>query len=163
MPVQGGNAIDHDFAYAGMVADLQLVNGVSKLNKGTVSIPFGHGVVTDGDDGAALPTDTSEVTDFVGIVKRELNRVHFENDDGAIAKYDMTVVTHGVVWVVPNLAVVKDDPVFLIVGDGTGTNQGEFSNVIGAAATLAVELTNAKWVSSAGAGGFAKISLGLGG
>ena len=60
MAVQGGNAIDHGFAYAGMVVDNQVENSISKLNKiGTIAIPFGTGVVTDGDDGAATPNSTS--------------------------------------------------------------------------------------------------------
>lgn len=164
MPVQGGNAIDHELAYAGMVADLQLCNGVSKLNKGTVNIPYGYGVVTDGDDGGALPTDSATANEFIGIVKYELNRAHLDSaPDGATPLFDMTVVSHGVVWVEALTGVAKDDPVFFVVGDGTGTNQGQFSNVIGAAATTAVQIVGAKWVSSAQAGSLAKISLGLGG
>ncbi|MDZ4324167.1 MAG: hypothetical protein U1A73_03965, partial [Pseudomonas sp.] len=67
------------------------------------------------------------------------------------------------IWVTARVAVAKDDPVYLVVGDGTGTNQGQFSNVIGAAATLAVLIPSAKWVSTAGAGALAKISLKIGG
>lgn len=164
MPVQGGNAIDHQSAYVGMVADGQLGNGVSKLNKGTVNIAYGLGVVSDGDDGAKLPVAASTAAKFVGIVKRELNRAYAPTDTfGAVAKYDMTVETVGPIWVTARVAVAKDDPVYLVVGDGTGTNQGQFSNVVGAAATLAVLIPNAKWVSSATAGAKAKISLVIGG
>ena len=165
MAVQGGNAIDHGFAYAGMVADAQLCNGVSKLNKGASKINAGMGVVSDGDDGAAVPVDTSTAEKFIGVVKYELNRAYLDTDTatGGVPGYDMTVVTHGVVWVTAFASVTKDDPVFLIVGDGTGTDQGKFSNVVGAGATLAVELTGAKWVSTATAGQLAKISFGIGG
>jgi len=164
MPVQGGNAINHGVAYAGMIADGQLYNGVSKLNKGTANIAFGLGVVTDGDDGAKLPVAASTAAQFVGVVVRELNRAYAATDVvGAVAKRDMTVETVSNIWVTARVAVAKDDPVYLVVGDGTGTNQGQFSNVIGAAATLAVLLPNAKWVSSAGAGALAKISLRIGG
>lgn len=165
MSVVGGNAIEHVAALVGMVADLQLLNTVSKLNESTtVTIPFGHGVVSDGDDGAALPGLGSVAADFIGIAMRELNRAIQDGDDiGAIPLRDLSVVTHGVVWVTANLAVTKDDPVWFIVSDGNGSNQGEFSNVVGAVATLAVLIPNAKWVSSAGAGDLAKISLGLGG
>jgi hypothetical protein len=164
MSVSGGNAINHGVAYAGMIADGQLWNGVSKLNKGTVNIPFGYGVVTDGDDGAKLPVAASTAAQFIGVVARELNRAYTATDVvGAVAKRDMTVETVSNIWVTARVAVVKDDPVYLVVGDGTGTNQGQFSNVIGAAATLAVLLPNAKWVSSAGAGALAKISLRIGG
>jgi X-X-X-Leu-X-X-Gly heptad repeat protein len=163
MPVLGGNAIDHGFAYAGMVADAQLCNGVSKLNKGTTTLIAGLGVVTDGDDGASAPVDTSVAANFVGIVKYELNRVLGNDGLTVNAKHDMTVITHGVVYVQANVDVVKDDPVFLIVGDGTGTDQGKFSNVIGTGATLAVAIPGAKFVSTALASSFTKISLGLGG
>ena len=59
MPVQGGNAINHGVAYAGMLADGEVSNGVSKVNKGTANIAYGLGVVSDGDDGAKLPVSTS--------------------------------------------------------------------------------------------------------
>lgn len=165
MPVQGGNAIDHGFAYAGMVVDNQVENSVSKLNKsGTIAIPFGTGVVTDGDDGATTPNSASTATQFVGIVKRELNRAVLEGATQSDNRQrDMTVVTEGVVYVAPIVDVSKDDPVYLVVSDGTGTQQGSFSNVVGAGATLAVEIVGAKWTSTATAGNFAKISLGLGG
>ena len=47
MPVIGGNAIDHGKAYAGMPADAQIYNHVSKVNGGAANIPYGYGVVTD--------------------------------------------------------------------------------------------------------------------
>jgi hypothetical protein len=165
MSVSGGNAINHGVAYAGMMATVfELRNGVSKLNKGTVNIPFGTGVVTDGDDGAKVPVAASTAANFVGVVKRELNRAYAASDIvGAVAKYDMTVITTGEVWVTAFVSVTKDQPVYLIVGDGTGTNQGKFTNVVGATSTLAVLIPNAKWTSSAGAGALAKISLNIGG
>ena len=163
MPVQGGNAINHAVAYAGMAADGQIDNDVSKLC-GDTNIPYGYGVVSNGDDGAALPTDASTAAEFIGVVKRELNRAYTDSEVfGAQANRDMTVRTTGPIWVTARVAVEKDDPVYLVVGDGTGANQGQFSNVVGAAGTLAVLIPGAKWVSSAGAGALAKISLNIGG
>ncbi len=165
MSVVGGNAINHGVAYAGMVATgFQLLNGVSKLNKGTLNLPFGYGVVTDGDDGAKLPVSGSTAAQFIGVIKRELNRAYTPTEVvGATAKRDMTVVTSGEIWVTARVAVVKDDPVYLVVSDGTGAFQGQFSNVVGATTTLAVLIPDAKWTSSAGAGALAKISLNIGG
>lgn len=164
MSVQGGNAINHGVAYAGMISSGQVSNGISKLNKGTANIPYGYGVVTDGDDGAKLPVAASTAAQFIGVVARELNRAYTAAEIvGAQAKRDMTVESMTEIWVTARVAVAKDDPVFLVVGDGTGTNQGQFSNVIGAAATLAVAITGAKWTSTAGAGALAKISLKIGG
>ena len=124
MPVQGGNAINHGVAYAGMVADGEVSNGVSKLNKGTVNIAYGLGVVSDGDDGAKLPVAASTALQFVGVVRRELNRAYTTTDVfGAVAKRDMTVETMAPIWVTARVAVVKDDPVYLVVGDGTGAKR----------------------------------------
>lgn len=149
----------HGAAYAGMLADQQLYNTVSKLNKSTtVTIPFGRGVVTDGDDGAKLPVSGSTAAQFVGITMRELTRAYREGDVfGAVPVRDFAVITQGVVWVPAAVTVAKDDPVYMVLADGT------FSNVEGASATLAVLVNDAKWVSSAATGVLAKISLGIGG
>lgn len=160
MAVLGGNAIDHGVAYAGMVADRQLCNTVSKLNKGTVGIAYGKGVVTDGEDGAKLPVPASTAAQFNGVVKYELNRARTAAETGATAKYDMTVITEGVVWVTVLDTVAKDTPVYLRVG---ATGAGDFSGVVGAAGTLGVLLPNAKFLTGGEAGKLVKISLGLGG
>jgi len=165
MTVQTSYSTTHGAAYAGMVADLQLCNTVSKLNKSSsVTIPFGYGVVSDGDDGAALPVDTSTAANFVGIARYELNRAYTTGQTmGAVPLYDFSVVTSGVVWVTAAADVDKDDPVYLIVGDGTGTNQGKLSNVIGATTTLAVLIPDAKWLDTVSSGALARISLNIGG
>lgn len=164
MSVQGGNAINHLPAYAGMPADAEIYNHVSKLNTMASNIPYGYGVVSSGDDGAALPTSTSTAANFVGVVVRELNRAYAQNETfGAPVDRDMTVRTAGPIWVTARVAVTKDQPVYLVIGDGTGANQGQFSNVAGTGPTAAVLIPNAKWVSSAGAGALAKISLVIGG
>lgn len=160
MPVLGGNTIDHGKAYAGMVADLQLVNTVSKLNKGTVGIAYGKGLVTDGEDGAKLPESGSTAAQFVGINKYELNRARTSTETGATAKYDMTLVTAGVVWVTVLDTVAKDAPVYLRVGS-TGT--GNFSGVVGTGATAGVLIPNAKFVTGGTAGQLVKVSLVVGG
>ena len=160
MTVLGGNTIDHGKAYAGMVADGELVNAVSKLNKGTVGIPFGKGVVSDGEDGAKLPVAASTAAQFNGVVKYELNRAHRDGEVGAVPLYDMTVVTLGSIWVKVLDTVAKDAPVYLRVG---ATGAGDFSGVVGAADTLGVLIPNAKFTSAGVAGGLAKISLGIGG
>lgn len=161
MAVNGGNAIDHGFAFAGLVADAQLNNGVSKLNKGASNIDFGKGVVTDGDDGAKLPTGSSTAKQFNGVVKYELNRAHLDSAlTGATPGFDMTVVTHGVVWVLATETVVKDEDVFLRIG---ATNLGDFSNAAGTGVTASVAIVGAKFLTSGDSGELVKISLGLGG
>jgi hypothetical protein len=161
MAVQGGYTINHRAALAGMVADGQLCNTVSKLNKSTtVYIPWGSGVVSDGEYGAKLPVPASTAAQFNGVVKYELNRAHADGTSGAIPQYDMTVVTEGVIWVKVLDTVAKDTPVHLRVG---ATGAGEFSGIVGTGVTLGVLIPNAKFLTGGNAGDLVKISLGLGG
>ncbi len=162
MPVIGGNSIDHGVAYAGMVADGQLLNAVSRLNTSDDSIAFGKGVATDtvNEGGAILPSPTTTAAQFNGVVKRELNRAHEDGDTGAIAGYDMTVVTEGVVWVTVLDTVAKDAAVYWRVG---ATDAGDFSGIVGTGDTLGVLISNAKFLSAGEAGDLVKVSLGLGG
>lgn len=170
MPVQTAYSTVHNALYAGQLASMQIYNIVSKLNKSTtVTIPWGYGVVSDGDDGAKLPISTSTAAKFVGIVQRELNNAYPVGVSGVTASFgavpirSFAVITEGEVAVVPHANVAKDDPVYLIVGDGTGTFQGEFSNVVGTAATTAVLIPNAKWLTTTTAGQVGKLSLVIGG
>lgn len=166
MPVAGGNTINHNALYAGMVTSMQLCNGVSKLNNQGSTIAFGLGVVSDGDEGMLLPVDTSTAAEFIGVVKYELNRAYQDGETfGARDAYDATVITHGEIAVLPTVDVAKDDPVYLIVGNGTGTDQGKFSNVVGSGATTAVLIEGAKWMTTTTTASAqpGKISLGIGG
>lgn len=165
MSVQTSYSTKHGAAYAGMVADLQLSNTVSKLNKSTtVTIPFGYGVVTDGDTGGKLPVAASTAAQFIGIARYELNRAYTNGQTlGAVPQKDFSVVTRGVVWVTAAANVSKDDPVYLIVGDGTGSNQGKFSNAAGTGPTAAVAIANAKWLDTVSSGALARVSLSIGG
>jgi len=161
MSVQTTYAIDHAEAYAGMKADQQLNNTVSKLNKGAVNIEFGKAIVTDGEDGGKLAVAGSIAKDFTGVAMRELNRAIEDGDAlGAVAGRDFTVITHGVMWVLATETVVKDDPVFFRVG---ATNTGDFSNAAGAGVTASIAVSEAKFLTGGNSGDLVKISLGLGG
>lgn len=166
MAVQGGNTINHNALYAGMVTSLQLVNTVSKFNGTGATIAYGLGVVSDGETGMKLPESSSTEAEFIGVVKYELNRAY---QDGAVMgatdKFDATVVTRGVIAVMPAVDVSRDDDVYLIVGDGTGTKDGMFTNVAGTGATAAVQITGAKWTTTTTTASAqpGKISLGIGG
>lgn len=160
MAVLGGNSIDHGVAYAGQVADLQLRNAVSKLNKTGASIAYGKGVVTDDEESAKLPVPASTAAEFNGVVKYELNRARQDGESGAPDNYDMTVVTEGVIWVKVLDTVAKDAPVYLRVG---ATDAGDFSGIVGTGDTLGVLLPNTKFLTGGDAGDLVKISLGLGG
>lgn len=158
MPVQTTYGRYYGEAFEGQKADMEAYNTVSKLNKGASVIPFGRAVFTDGDDGMKLPASDSTANEFIGVTMRELTRAYTTAQMtpaiGAVPDYDSTVFTMGVIWVKPAVAVVKDDPVYVILADGTFTNVAGGSNV---------QLPNAKFVSTAAAGSLAKISLVVGG
>lgn len=160
MPVQTTYSKYMGEALDGMKADMEAYNTVSKLNKGTAVIPFGRAVFTDGDDGMKLPVSGSTAAQFIGIVMRELTRAYTDaqitSGIGAIPNYDNTVMTTGVIWVSPAVAVAKDDPVYVLIADG------RLTNVAGSAGTT-VLISNAKFVSTAAAGARAKVSLVIGG
>lgn len=158
MPVQTSYGLYMDAALPGMKADMQDYNTVSKLNKGTAVIPFGRAVFTDGDDGMKLPVTGSTAAQFIGITMRELTRAYTDaqiaSGYGAVPKYDSAVMTTGVIWVSPAVAVAKDDPVYVLIADGRLTNVAGTDNIL---------IPNAKFVSSAGVGALAKVSLVIGG
>ena len=158
MPVQTTYQRYYGDAFEGMKADMEAYNTVSKLNKGTTVIPFGRAVFTDGDDGMVLPATGATANEFIGITMRELTRAYTTAQAtpaiGAVPDYDSTVFTMGVIWVRPAVAVAKDDPVYVVLADGT------LSNVAG---TTNVQIPNAKFVSTAAAGSLAKVSLVVGG
>lgn len=160
MAVLGGNAIDHGLAYAGMVADRQLVNKVSKLNKTGASIAYGLGLVSDGEEAAKLPTDASTAAEFVGVNMYELNRARQDGESGAPDNYDMTLLTVGPIWVEVLDTVAKDAPVYLRVG-ATGT--GKFSGIEGTGVTLGVLIPNANFLTGGDAGDLVKVSFTVGG
>jgi len=158
MPVQTTYSKYMGEALDGMKADMEAYNTVSKLNKGTAVIPFGRAVFTDGDDGMKLPVSGSTAAQFIGIVMRELTRAYTDaqitSGIGAIPNYDNTVMTTGVIWVSPAIAVAKDDPVYVLKADGRLTNVAGTDNIL---------ISNAKFVSTAAAGARAKVSLVIGG
>lgn len=160
MPVQTSYTTEHSKYYQGMSPNLELCNTVSRLNKGSDNIPYGKGVVTDGDDGAKLPATGATAAKFNGVVLRELNRAYGESETfGAKAGYDMTVVTFGPIVVKTLEAVSKDDDVYLRIGS-TGT--GDFCKSAGSGATESIKIPNAKFAASAGANELVVISLGVG-
>ena len=160
MAVLGGNTIDHGVAYAGQVADLQLRNKISKLNKTTASIAYGKGLVTDDEQSAKLPVPASTAAQFNGVLVYELNRARQDGETGAPDGYDMTLLTEGVIWVKVLDTVAKDAPVYLRVG---ATGAGDFSGIAGTGATAGVLIAGAKFLTAGDADDLVKISLGLGG
>lgn len=162
MTVQTSYSIDHGAAYAGMPADLQLCNVVSKLNASGATIEYGKAVATDTDAGKSrLVASGDTALDFNGVVMRELNRAYSDGETfGAPDGRDMSVISEGVVWVVAAATVAVDDQAYFRVG---ATQQGDFSNAAGSGGTASVLIPNAKFLTGGSAGDLVKLSLGLGG
>ena len=135
----------HDKAYAGMVADLQLANRVSKLNTTDAVIPFGAPVQADTDAGSMKPLASGGTA--VGVVVRELVDVTYPNQPhGVNVGKTGTVLTDGVIWVKAYEAVTAGGDVF----GGVGTDvKGYFCAAAGSAGTEAVQIANAKYLDSA--------------
>ena len=165
MSVQGGNALEHGVIYAGVPSSAILIkHQISKVNKDSDILHFGVGVVRQGRDSMLRPTDATTAKDFIGVVKFENNRAYTDNQlIGVPEGRDGTVITAGEVGVVTVASVAAGDDVYLVVGDGTGTNQGKFSNAAGATSKTAIKIDGAKWVTNTLANKVGIISLVLGG
>ena len=162
MTVQTSYSINHGEAYAGMPADLQLCNTVSKLNDSGATIEYGKAVATDTDAGKSRLVATGDTAlDFNGIAMRELNRAYADAETfGAPDGRDMTVVSEGIVWVKAAETVAVDDQAYFRVG---ATNQGDFSNAAGTGVTESILIPGAKFITGGATGELVKVSLGLGG
>lgn len=161
MAIQGGYTLDHNKAFVGQIADGQLSDIVSKLNKGAANIAFGSAVVEDGVDAAKLPTTASTAPNFVGVAVRELNRAYAHTDGsdfGAVANKDFSVMTTGAIWVKVGEAVTARDPACFYI---TAGNFGKFGKTAAGGSQIAIP--NAKFLTSATANGIALLSLVIGG
>lgn len=151
--------INHQPAFVGQVADIEIANTISKLNKGSTVLEAGVAVQSDGADGAKAMSSGAK---FMGVVVREMN--HTTPDNGTIgiqAHKTGTVMTMGSIWVKAGEAVAYGDPVFAGVGTDVA---GMFTKAAGASGTLAVEVKNATFVGSASKkGDLVRISITIGG
>jgi hypothetical protein len=171
MPVVGGNAIDHNVAYPGLALTFEVNNKKGKLNATSAIIPFGKGVVTDTlittTPASRLPVlaDVNALA-FNGVAFYELNRAYQDGETiGATVGYDFTVLSAGEIWVITQIVVAVDDPVYLITDDaGASSNEGDFINVAASGNYTGLLIPNAKFTSAAAApGDLVKIAFTIGG
>lgn len=159
-------------AYAGLLAD-DTENDIMTLeNGGTPSIPFGAPVSfktgSTSDKSAQLIAATTDKIAGILVHSHDYQRtftlpdgtVEGELDStGLVTGTEMAVLWRGTIWVKVFDAVAVGDAVYFAVDSGgshyTGAGQiGKTSD-----AGHAVQVTNAFWVSSSAAGGFAKLRL----
>lgn len=165
MAVQGGYAINHNKALAGMMVDSQRNNTVSKLNTTSATVPYGVAVARDGEEGFELLTNSSVIADVVGVLRREMNRAVADGDiHGVPTKRDGSVLTVGTIYVPVIATVTAGQAAYVVIGNGTDLDTvGHFSNAAGTGATTALAMPNAKFISGAASGGLAALSIVVGG
>lgn len=161
MAVQTTYSVYHAEKYAGAVNSVNPYATASKLNVEGDVIPFGYGVVADGEDGMVLPDAGSVAGDFIGITMRELNRAYADGETfGAPVGRTHAVVTFGKVAGVAGASVAYGDDVFLGIGSSVA---GKFTNAAGTGATEAVQIVGAKFLEAGADGDAVWISLNIGG
>jgi hypothetical protein len=150
---------------AGMVADNKTVDIVTRVNP-TVAIPFGCAVVKGtADRDVKLPTAATDITGqgkFQGVALIDtVQSVADSNAPGFVVKSVVPVIQKGVVWVQVEEAVAPTDPVYVRYADGvadnTKTQKGAFRK--SADTSTAAQVPNARYITSAAAGGFAQVQL----
>lgn len=153
-------ALVHDKAYAGMVADLQLANRVSRFNATSAVIPFGTAVQAGTDAGSMKPIAPGGTA--IGVLVRELVDVtNPGSEQGVNAGKTGTVLTDGVIWVKAYEAVTVGGNVFAGVG---ATVKGYFCAAAGPGGTEAVQIAGAKYLDAASANGdLVRIKITIGG
>lgn len=159
---QTSYSLQHAKAVAGMVADAEASNTVSKVNTTAAVIPYGRFVARDGDTGMKALLAASVATDVVGVTRYELNRAYTATEAlGVPVDRDGSVLTMGAIWVESIGTVAAGSPVFAVVAQGDDT--GKAAGAAGSGATLAVAVTGAIFAEAAVAGQLAKVSLKVGG
>lgn len=151
-------------SFPGMLAGLGPRDLVTGLNKVT-AIPFGTGAVqaTTGDRDIVVPAASTDV--FVGVAVHQ----HVEQGYGTVnathaVNSAVPLLRRGRIWVMAEQAVAPTDPVFVrytangTIG-GVVTAAGQFRKDADTSRALAVP--NARWVTSAAAGGLAVLEVNL--
>lgn len=146
MPVQTTYNTEQRKAVAGMIADMTAKTLVSRTVEDAAGIGFGKAVSQGAADFGCLAFDGSPAS-ILGITVRErsVDADKFEQYDSA------RVMLKGAIWVVATVAVDAGDPVY--VRPSNNTFQKDNSN-------SGVQISNAKWETSAEAGELAIVRLG---
>ncbi|MGJ0397420.1 MAG: DUF2190 family protein [Methylocystis sp.] len=134
-------------ARAGMIAnEEQLTNVISRIVDSAGAIGFGKVVVqsSEGDEKIKVPTAGGA---FRGITVRDVTLRPDDNDQYAVGE-SAAVLTKGVIWVLPSVAVAAGDPVYF-------TAAGALTNV----PTSNTQIIGALWDSAGSGSILAKLRL----
>jgi hypothetical protein len=160
---QTSYAINTDAAYAGQLGDV----GPHDIGSGTdltanEYVPFGVAVSQGTKDGEIhLPAASGDVTaKFLGVSVAQQTNENLVGTGGSYApKVPVSFLKKGRVWVKVEEAVTPASPVFVrFAAGGGGTQLGAFRASADTATAVALP-GGAKFVTSAGAAGFALLDL----
>lgn len=150
--------LKHDPAFAGQIGGMEVANKISKVNTSTVSIPYGLGVVRDGQDGFKLPTTTTVAADFLGVPERAYQDITLDGEEfGTRPKHYASVVTMGTIWVKVSEDVAAGDAACLCIKSGS---EGTFCKTAKDSEAIAIP---AVFREGAAEGGLALIAFRIGG
>lgn len=158
MAITNDVKIKHDPAFAGQIGGMEVANKISKVNTSTASIPYGLGVVRDGQDGFKLPTTTTVAADFLGVPERAYQDITLEGEEfGTRPKHYASVVTMGTIWVKVSEDVAAGDAACLCIKSGS---EGTFCKTAKDSEAIAIP---AVFREGAAEGGLALIAFRIGG
>jgi hypothetical protein len=121
-------------AFAGMIADLAPHDNRSMVNEEATAIPFGIAVAQGtADNQMLLPTSAGDVIEGITVHSHAGDNRGLSVDQDIPTKRAASVMRFGYVYCVPELAVTKDDPVYVRIADGvadvTETQKGSLTNI----------------------------------
>lgn len=128
---------------------------IQTYNNPVLSIPFGLGVakISADEDGIKLP-DGSGVQ-IEGVAVRDVSR---ETDGYYAAKSAVAIMKRGRIWVVCEVDVTPDDPVYIRYATGGGGSQkGIFRN--SADTATALQLVQARFLTGVSTVGGVKLAI----
>lgn len=163
---QTSYGLQHGKYVAGMVADGEVNNSISKVNNSAQTLRYGRFVARDGDNGMMPLLATTTAANILGLVRYELNQAQglTGNVAGIPPERTGSILTMGAAPVECITTAVSGTQVFVVVGDGTSdTNVGKVANAAGTGANTAVAFPGATFAEAATANSLVKISLKVGG
>lgn len=144
-----------DAARAGMIANTEHVNFVSKTIETAAGVGFGLPVAQGSADNGVVVSSASAF-DYVGFTVREQSLDVSQNTD-KYSQYDsVRVMTHGILWVLVTDAggVAAGDAVWVTKATGALSNADAGSGA-------SVNLAGCRWESSGANGALAKIRINM--
>lgn len=142
----------------GDIANQEVRNIISVVCEEATGIPFGYAVVQGtADDQGLLPVDANSV--FLGLAVRKAAKNRSSNSvDSYEDEDEMAVMTKGVIWATCEDGCSPGDDVYWRHTAAGAEEKGELRT--DADTADAVQIPNAKWITTAAADGLAMIRLG---